>query len=110
MFCEQCDSPVCLKCILSGAHDSHKVPIISVLHRSRKQLIKRDTEELEKSIAPVFKSILSELEEMPSHVVQKHDERQKTIAEFRGEFHALVDSVIDKYLSESQNVEREDKD
>jgi hypothetical protein len=110
MLCEQCDSPVCMKCILSGAHENHKVPQISEIHSYRKELINRDTEELEISIAPVLKSVLSELEEMMPNVVQMHGERQNTIAESRGRCHALVDSVFNTYLSQSQQMETEDKE
>lgn len=28
-FCEQCDTPVCLKCLVSGSHENHQVPQIS---------------------------------------------------------------------------------
>jgi hypothetical protein len=110
LFCEQCDFPVCQECILSGAHENHKVPQISEIHSSRKELIKRDSEEFKTNIAPVFKSIISELEEMLSHVVQKHGERQKLITEFKDRCHALVDRVIDRYLRESQKMETEDKE
>jgi hypothetical protein len=72
-FCEQCESPVCLKCILSGAHENHNVHQISEIHSSGKQLIKRDTGELETHIAPVLNSILFEFEEMLSCVVQEQN-------------------------------------
>lgn len=109
-FCEQCDTPVCLKCLVSGSHENHQVPQISEIQSSRQKLIKRDTHELESNIAPVFQSILFELEEMSSSIIQNHGERQKMFREFGNKCHTLVDIVINKYLSESKKIETEDKD
>ena len=109
-FCEQCDSPICEKCLASGSHEKHNVSQISEIHSSRKQLIERDTQELESNIAPVFESILSEIEEMLSNVVQKHGERQQTITEFGKRCHARVDIVINRYLSDSKKMEKQDGD
>jgi hypothetical protein len=110
MFCEDCDSLVCLKCLVSGTHENHQVSQVSEIHSSRKEQIERDTEELETKIAPILKSILSELEEMFSNVVEKHAKRQQAITEFGNKCHTLVERVVDKYLSESKKMETEDRD
>ncbi|XP_048767503.2 E3 ubiquitin-protein ligase TRIM36-like [Ostrea edulis] len=110
MFCEQCDSPICLKCLASGSHENHDVSQISEIHISRKQLIEKDTKELESNIAPVFESILSAIEEMLSNVLQKHGGRQHAISEFGKRCHTLVDIVINRYLSDSKTIAKQDGD
>ncbi|XP_048767484.2 uncharacterized protein LOC125674391 [Ostrea edulis] len=110
MFCEKCDSPICLKCHASGSHENHDVSQISEIHISRKQLIEKDTKELESNIAPVFESILSEIEEMLSNVLQKHGERQQVITEFGKRCHTLIDIVINRYLNDSKKIAKQDGD
>jgi hypothetical protein len=90
LFCKQCDSTVCLKCLVSGLHENHEVSKMLEIHSSRKQQIEWDTDELETSIAPVFKSILSGMEEMLSNVAPKHDDRQQAITEFGRRCHAVM--------------------
>ncbi|XP_048767569.2 uncharacterized protein LOC125674466 [Ostrea edulis] len=110
MFCEKCDSSICLKCLASGSHENHNVSQISEIHASRKKLIEKDTEELESKIAPVFELILSEIEEMLSNALQKHGERQQVITEFGKKCHTLVDIVINRYLSDSKKIAKQDGD
>jgi hypothetical protein len=110
MFCENCNRAVCQTCLVSGLHEQHQIFEITKIHSDRKQWIKRDTVELETRIAPELKSIISEMEKILSSVVQSHDKRQQTITEFGNKCHTLIDSVINKYLSESKKMETEDKD
>ncbi|XP_061192180.1 E3 ubiquitin-protein ligase Trim36-like [Saccostrea echinata] len=108
MFCEQCNSPICQKCLASGSHENHNVPHISAIYSSKQELIRKDLNELETSIAPVYESILSELKKMLSSIEQKHNERQRTIDEFGKIWHKLVDKVIKKYQSDARKMERDD--
>ncbi|XP_056016222.1 uncharacterized protein LOC130053291 [Ostrea edulis] len=110
MFCEKCDSSICLKCLASGSHENHDMSKTSEIHSFKKQLIEKDTNELRSKIAPVFESILSEIEEMLSNVLQKHGERQKFITEFGKRCHTLIDIVINRYLCDSKKTAKQDDD
>jgi predicted translin family RNA/ssDNA-binding protein len=59
---------------------------------------------------PVFKSIISELEEMFSNVVKKRSKRQQAITKIGNKCHTLVESVINRHLGESKKMETEDRD
>ncbi|XP_061192185.1 uncharacterized protein LOC133200394 [Saccostrea echinata] len=108
MFCEQCKSPICQKCLASGSHENHNVPHISEIYSSKQKLIKKDLNELETSVAPVYESILANVKEMSSSIEQKHNERQRTIDEIGKTWHKLVDKVIKKYQSYARRLERDD--
>ncbi|XP_061192179.1 E3 ubiquitin-protein ligase TRIM50-like [Saccostrea echinata] len=108
MFCEQCESPICQKCLASGSHENHNVPHISEIYSSKQEIIIKDLSELKTSIAPVYESILSEMKEMLSSIEQKHEERQRAIDEFGEIWHKLVDNVINKYQRDARKMERDD--
>ncbi|XP_062609214.1 uncharacterized protein LOC134270965 [Saccostrea cucullata] len=110
MFCEQCGSPICQKCLASGAHENHIVPPISEIYRSKQELIRKDMNELETSIAPIYETTLSEMKEAFISTEQKHEERQRTLDEIGKTWHNLVDKVIKKYKGDATKKEREDVD
>ncbi|XP_062566865.1 E3 ubiquitin-protein ligase TRIM45-like [Saccostrea cucullata] len=98
-FCEQCDSPFCLKCLNSGAHKSHNVQSISEIYKSRQDKITKDNLELETEIAPVYDAILSEIETMTSNVLQQHEDRTQSIKNLGEKCHRLVENVIRRYAN-----------
>ncbi|XP_062574284.1 uncharacterized protein LOC134236120 [Saccostrea cucullata] len=110
MFCELCESPICQKCLASGSHENHAVSRISEIYSSKLELIRHDLNELETSIAPLFESILSEIGTMSSSIAKKHVDRQQTIHELGKKCHKCVDNVIEKCLSDSRKMEKEDND
>nr|XP_022305806.1 uncharacterized protein LOC111112566 [Crassostrea virginica] len=52
--CEQCDIPICTSCISSGKHIGHKQLEIFADFESKKEVLRRDLQELEKSIFPKY--------------------------------------------------------
>ncbi|XP_062575189.1 uncharacterized protein LOC134237104 [Saccostrea cucullata] len=108
MFCEECEFPICKKCLASGSHENHSVPHIAEICSSRHQLIRKDLNELETIIAPLYESILSEMKEMLTSIKQKHEERKRAIDEIGQTWHKLVDKVIKKYQSDATKIERDD--
>ncbi|XP_062593396.1 uncharacterized protein LOC134254880 [Saccostrea cucullata] len=109
-FCLSCSSPVCQQCLLSGFHENHSVQQIPELYKSKKEMIENDKNELETDIAPKNESAISEIESMLSDIVQKHQKRQQGIAEFDDKCHKLVDSIIEKYVHVSKEMEMKDTD
>ncbi|XP_062575187.1 E3 ubiquitin-protein ligase TRIM36-like [Saccostrea cucullata] len=108
MFCEQCESPICQKCLSSGSHENHNVPRISVFYSSKQELIRKDLNELETSIAPVYESVLTDMKEMLQSIEQKHEERQRTLDDIGKTWHNLVDKVIKRYKSDATKKEKKD--
>ncbi|XP_062593395.1 uncharacterized protein LOC134254879 [Saccostrea cucullata] len=110
MFCQLCNSLICLKCLTSGAHENHNVQSISEIYKSRRDVITKDNGELETEIKPVYEAVLSEIETMTSNVLQQHEDRHKSITNLREQFHKLVENVIRRYLNVSKEKYSQDND
>lgn len=59
LHCEQCDILLCLQCISSTEHHGHTTVDILQWFAGKKEVLKRELQELEKSIYPSYKEILS---------------------------------------------------
>ncbi|XP_062581598.1 uncharacterized protein LOC134243356 [Saccostrea cucullata] len=71
------------------------VKSISVRNVSTKALIRKDLDELEADIAPVYESIVSGIEAMSLSIIEKHDERRKTMHDLSKTCHTIVDKVFE---------------
>jgi hypothetical protein len=110
IHCKQCDTAICQKCLASGSHENHDALYFPKILSSKKQLIEKDTQQLEGNFAPECASILSEIDNMLSNVLQNHRERQQAISDFGKRCHTLVDVVIDRYLIDSKENAKQDRD
>ncbi|XP_052677143.1 uncharacterized protein LOC128158388 [Crassostrea angulata] len=59
LYCNQCDIPICAKCLFSGEHNGHQFIEITYNLDTRKEIIQKDLHELEKSIYPKYQEIAS---------------------------------------------------
>ncbi|XP_056015684.1 uncharacterized protein LOC125676801 [Ostrea edulis] len=108
----QSDAPICMKCILSSKFQDSHLEILSdicdSLSGSKKDKIRRDLVDLEENIGPLYDSNLGEVEALLSTVIQKHKERKHVILDLGDELHKVVDLVINRYLSETGKMEKDD--
>ncbi|XP_078310799.1 uncharacterized protein LOC111137320 [Crassostrea virginica] len=100
LHCKQCDVPFCTSCISSGQHLGHKAIDIFEDFDAKKEVLKKDLQEIENSI-------LTKYEEASSHIqIQKADQRknsQKLTAELKkhGEaLHKEIDIIIQNKQAE----------
>ena len=105
LYCEECNLPICSQCISSGEHLGHKsVELIEIL-TSKKEIIRKDLQEIETSIYPKYQQAASNI------IVKKADARehcQKLRKELknRGEIlHKQINTVIQKMLSEIDDID-----
>ena len=52
--CKECNTPVCLKCIVSGTHKGHDIEELSETHENKIRKIKSDTEEIQAKLIPKY--------------------------------------------------------
>ncbi|XP_062588692.1 uncharacterized protein LOC134250345 [Saccostrea cucullata] len=62
MYCNQCDIPVCLKCIASDQHLGHKVSEILKVVDERKNKFMKEQTELNETIYPTYQDIASDVQ------------------------------------------------
>lgn len=105
LYCEQCDTSVCVQCVFSKRHNEHNVIDISKFMESRNKLLQADLEELGKFIYPMYQEIAS------SFLAQKTDLRRNTERlmedlDKRGEdWHRKIDNIVTKFKSDIDKAE-----
>ena len=104
LHCEQCDTPICTSCISSGKHIGHKqVDIIEVLE-SKKEILRKDLQELEKSIFPKYQESAAIIKTQKS-VQSKHSEKLTTDLNKQGEaLHREINTIIQRKQFEIDNM------
>ena len=94
LHCKQCDIPICASCVSSRKHFGHEIVDIFEDFEAKKEILKKDLQEIEKSIFPKYEESTSNIQ------IQKADQRknsQKLTAELKkhGEaLHKEIDNII----------------
>nr|XP_022342328.1 uncharacterized protein LOC111136045 [Crassostrea virginica] len=94
LHCKQCDIPICASCVSSKKHFGHEIEDIFEDFEAKKEIMKQDLQEIEKSLFPKYEEAASNIQ------IQKADQRknsQKLTAELKkhGEaLHKEIDIII----------------
>nr|XP_034329412.1 uncharacterized protein LOC117690159 [Crassostrea gigas] len=105
LHCEDCDIPVCTKCISSGKHFGHKYVDIFKHFVEQKEVLQQELKELEQSIFPKYIEIASNIQ------VQKDDlsinsKKLTTAINEQGEvWHREIDTIITNLKSNVEEME-----
>nr|XP_022305044.1 uncharacterized protein LOC111112037 isoform X3 [Crassostrea virginica] len=100
LSCEQCDIPICTSCISSGKHIGHKQLEIFADFESKKEVLRRDLQELEKFIFPKYQESAAIIK------IQRTDQRkhsQKLTAKLNKQGEALhreINTIIQRKQAE----------
>ena len=94
LHCKHCNIPICASCVSSGDHDQHKkIDILKTL-TTKKELIKKDLQELNNVICPQFQQAASEIPAQKAGVKQ-HSLKLTAALNKQGEtLHKEIDSLI----------------
>ncbi|XP_062566924.1 uncharacterized protein LOC134229230 [Saccostrea cucullata] len=106
MYCNQCDIPVCTKCLASDQHLGHKLSEILQIVDEKKDKIIKDQTELNDVIYPAYQDIASDLKTLQKHL----DEINKNISNIRDEINSIDltndSNNISKLFNITINVDR----
>nr|XP_022308240.1 E3 ubiquitin-protein ligase TRIM71-like [Crassostrea virginica] len=103
LHCELCDIPICSSCISSGKHIGHLVDNFESCE-SKNEVIRKDLEELEKSILPNYKKSAVII---TTQKTDQHKHYQKLTAEINKQGDALhreINSFIQRKQSEIDDM------
>nr|XP_034304793.1 uncharacterized protein LOC109619273 [Crassostrea gigas]XP_034304794.1 uncharacterized protein LOC109619273 [Crassostrea gigas] len=105
LYCEQCDIPICTTCASSKEHYSHKFIEISKNIDSRKEIIQKDLQELEKCIYPKYQEIASIIPVQKSALNENSQKLTTEIDKHGEDLHREINTIIRNMKS---NVEETD--
>ncbi|XP_022304495.2 uncharacterized protein LOC111111677 [Crassostrea virginica] len=107
LHCKHCNIPICVSCVSTGDHDRHKkVDILKIL-TSKKELIKKDLQELKKLIRPKFQQAASEIPAQKAGVKQ-HSLKLTAALNKQGEaLHKEINSLIQRKQSEIEDMDEQ---
>ncbi|XP_022303034.2 uncharacterized protein LOC111110734 [Crassostrea virginica] len=105
--CKHCNIPICASCVSSGDHDQHKKIDILTILTSKKELIKKDLQELKKFIRPKFQQAASEIPAQKAGVKQ-HSLKLTAALNKQGEaLHKEINSLIQRKQSEIEEMDEQ---
>ncbi|XP_052704885.1 uncharacterized protein LOC128180774 [Crassostrea angulata] len=105
LHCEQCDIPICAKCISSGKHLGHKQVDIFQSFENKTEILQKDLQELEKFIYPKYKDIASNIPVQKADL-SKNSRKLTTAIDKQGVvWHREIDTIITNRKSNVEEME-----
>nr|XP_022305040.1 uncharacterized protein LOC111112036 isoform X2 [Crassostrea virginica] len=100
LHCEQCDIPICISCISSGKHIGHKQLEIFADFESKKEVLRRDLQELEKSIFSKYQESAAIIKTQKTDQL-KHSQKLTAELNKQGEaLHREIHTIIQRKQAE----------
>ncbi|XP_062618933.1 E3 ubiquitin-protein ligase TRIM8-like [Saccostrea cucullata] len=103
--CKECNASLCSFCTtLSETHKKHTVSALSDLYISKREVIIKDNEELEKNIFPTIQEISTELETLIADLDGKYEKIIKAVLNQGEEWHRQINIIMDKMKAEIEDM------
>nr|XP_034315666.1 E3 ubiquitin-protein ligase TRIM71-like [Crassostrea gigas]XP_034315667.1 E3 ubiquitin-protein ligase TRIM71-like [Crassostrea gigas] len=105
LYCKHCNIPICLECVSTGKHLGHKqVELLKILE-AKKDILKKDLQELEKSIFPKYQEIANNIPVQKAGL-NKNSKKLTTALTKHGDIlHREIDNAINKLKSDVDEME-----
>ncbi|XP_078331351.1 uncharacterized protein LOC144625134 [Crassostrea virginica] len=104
-LCTTCKIPVCPLCVASSEHEQHKKEDILTLFETKRKLMQKDLQDLEKSIYPRYQEAATNIPVQRADV-NKRSQKLTTALDKQGEaLHTEIDTIIQGMKSDIDDME-----
>ncbi|XP_078331235.1 uncharacterized protein LOC144625060 [Crassostrea virginica] len=104
-LCTTCNIPVCLLCVASSEHEEHKKEDSLKLFETKRELMRKDLQDLEKSIYPKYQEAATNIAVQRADV-NKRSQKLTTALDKQGEdLHTKIDTIIQEMKSEIDDMD-----
>nr|XP_022300871.1 E3 ubiquitin-protein ligase TRIM36-like [Crassostrea virginica] len=105
LFCKECNFSICKICSSFGGHVQHITEDILKAMTEKKELIRKDLQELEKSIYPKYQEAATNIPVQRADV-NKHSQKLTTVLDKQGEvLHTEIDTIMQGMKSEIDDMD-----
>ncbi|XP_065941362.1 E3 ubiquitin-protein ligase TRIM71-like [Magallana gigas] len=105
LHCEQCDIPICAKCISSDKHLGHKQVDIFQNFEDKKEVLQKELQELEESIYPKYQEIASATPVQKADLSKNSKKLTRAINKQGEIWHRKIDTIIQKLKSNVEDID-----
>nr|XP_034317207.1 uncharacterized protein LOC117686446 [Crassostrea gigas] len=105
LHCEKCEIPICDLCVSSKTHCTYDVVELFKFFKSKKEVIQKDLQELEKSSYPLYKEVESKIPIQKSYLIKNSQKLTATLNKRGEDMHREIDNIIYKMKSEIFEME-----
>ena len=103
--CTECNIQICSSCVASGQHKQHVKKDILKWFETKKKIMQRELQDLEKSIYPIYQEAATNIP-IQREDVNKHSQKLKTALDKQGEaLHTEIDTIIQGMKSEIDDMD-----
>ena len=105
IFCKDCNVPICRICSSFGGHVQHETEGLLKAMTEKKELIRKDLQELEESIYPTYQEAATNIPVQRADV-NKRSQKLTTALDKQGEaIHTEIDTIIEGMKSEINDMD-----
>eukprot|EP00105_Crassostrea_gigas_P044214 XP_019928362.1 PREDICTED: uncharacterized protein LOC109620411 [Crassostrea gigas] len=109
--CEDCGNIfVCSSCTASKQHKGHNFVEVTEVYNAKKEVIKKDTKDLENHIAPTYEEIALDLENQLASLDGGYEKITTTMSKQGEQWHREIDIVVNKMKSELSEIKAKHRD
>nr|XP_022318125.1 uncharacterized protein LOC111121240 [Crassostrea virginica] len=104
-LCTTCNTPVCPLCVASSEHEEHKKEDILTLFETKRKLMQKDLQDLEKSIYPKYQEAATNIPVQRADVNKRSQKLTTALDKQREALHTEIDTIIQGMKSEIDDMD-----
>ena len=104
-FCTTCNIPVCQPCVASSEHEKHKKEDILKWFKSKRKLMQKDLQDLEKSIYPKYQEAATNIPVQRADVNKRSQKLTTALDKQVQALHTEIDTIIQEMKSEIDDMD-----